>query len=252
MDIVAYLFLSFQIRAKEMHPLILFDFPYSLTSLKIAIRNKVSKIRVVSFDADGTLVTPDFSQAVWYEGVPSLYARKNGLGFREAKAFIEKEYQAVGDCRIEWYDIKYWLQRFGLGNCHQRLLEDYRHTVSCYPDVKQALSSLRKDYTLIVVSCSTREFLPYLLDGLEGYFARVFSTVSDYGQIKTPQFFLEVCRQMGVSPQEMAHVGDLWEQDFLVPREAGIKAFHLDRRDKRKGEGSLKSLAELELKLRGL
>jgi FMN phosphatase YigB (HAD superfamily) len=211
----------------------------------------MSKIKVVSFDADGTLVTPDFSQAVWYEGVPSLYARKNGISFREAKAFIEKEYQVVGDQRIELYDIRYWLKRFGLDGSHGQILENYRHTVSCYPDVKQALSSLRKNYTLIVVSCSTREFLPYLLDGMEGYFARVFSTVSDYSQIKTPQFFLEICRQMCVSPQEMAHVGDLWEQDFLVPKEAGIRAFHLDRRGEGKERSSLKSLAELETRLLG-
>jgi putative hydrolase of the HAD superfamily len=111
------------------------------------------------------------------------------------------------------------------------------------------LSSLGKDYTLIVVSCSTREFLPYLLDGLEGYFVRVFSTVSDYGQIKTPQFFLEVCRQMSISPQEMAHVGDLWEQDFVVPREAGLKAFHLDRRGERKDGSSLRSLTDLDKRL---
>jgi FMN phosphatase YigB (HAD superfamily) len=209
----------------------------------------MSRIKVVSFDADGTLVTPDFSQAVWYEGIPSLYARKNGVSFQEAKAFIEKEYQVVGDCRVEWYDIKYWLQRFGLGDCHQQMLEDYRHTVCCYPEVDQALSSLSKDYTLIVVSCSTREFLPYLLDGIEGYFTKVFSSVSDYGQIKTPEFYLEVCRQMGVSPQEMAHVGDLWEQDFLVPRDTGIRAFHLDRRGERKDGSSLRSLADLEAML---
>ena len=209
----------------------------------------MSRIKVVSFDADGTLVTPDFSQAVWYEGVPSLYARKNGISFQEAKAFIEKEYQVVGDCRVEWYDIKYWLQRFGLGDCHQQMLEDYQHRVSCYPEVARALSSLSKDYTLIVVSCSTREFLPHLLDGIERYFVRVFSSVSDYGQIKTPEFFLEVCRQMGVSPQEMAHVGDLWEQDFIAPRDAGIKAFHLDRRGKRKDGNSLRSLDELETRL---
>ena len=173
----------------------------------------MSKVKVISFDADGTLVTPDFSQAVWYEGVPSLYANKNGISFEEAKAFIEREYRVVGDLRIEWYDIKYWLQLFGLGDCHKELLEDCRHRVSCYPEVAKALSSLGKDYTLIVVSCSTREFLPYLLDGMEKYFARVFSTVSDYGQIKSPGLFAEVCREMGVSPEEMAHVGDLWEQD---------------------------------------
>jgi len=211
----------------------------------------MSKIKVVSFDADGTLVTPDFSQAIWYEGVPSLYARKNGISFQEAKAFIEKEYQVVGDCRIEWYDIKYWLQRFGLDGSHGQILEDYQHRVSCYPDVNQALSCLSTNYTLIVVSCSTREFLPYLLDGIERYFARVFSSVSDYAQIKTPEFFLEVCRQMSVSPQEMAHVGDLWEQDFLAAKEAGIKAFHIDRMGKRKDGSSLRSLADLEARIQG-
>ena len=88
--------------------------------------------------------------------------------------------------------------------------------------------------------------MPYLLDGIEGYFARIFSTVSDYGQIKTPEFYLEVCRQMGVSPREMAHVGDLWEQDYLAAKEAGLKAFHLDRRGERKEGSSLRSLADLE------
>ena len=210
----------------------------------------MSKVKVVSFDADGTLVTPDFSQAVWYEGIPSLYARKNGISFEEAKAFIEKEYQVLGDRRIEWYDIKYWLQRFGLHDSHQQILEKYRHRVSCYPEVTQALSSLSKDYTLIVVSCSTRDFLPYLLDGIEGYFVRVFSTVSDYGQVKTPGFYLEVCRQMGISPREMAHVGDLWEQDFLAAKEAGLMAFHLDRRGERKDSNSLESLEDLEKRLR--
>jgi HAD superfamily hydrolase (TIGR01549 family) len=213
----------------------------------------MSKVKVISFDADGTLVTPDFSQAVWYEGVPTLYANKNGISFEEAKAFIEREYRVVGDLRVEWYDIKYWLQRFGLGPPeadHERMLENYRHRVSCYPEVTQALSSLSKDYTLIVISCSTRDFLPYLLDGIEGYFTRVFSTVSDYGQVKTPGFYLEVCRQMHVSPEEMAHIGDLWEQDFLAAKEAGLKAFHLDRRGERKDSNSLESLEDLEKRLR--
>jgi putative hydrolase of the HAD superfamily len=214
----------------------------------------MSKVKVISFDADGTLVTPDFSQAVWFEGIPSLYARRNGISFEEAKAFVEEEYQVVGDHRIEWYDIKYWLQRFGLGPPlagHQQILEEYRHRVSCYPEVTQALSSLSRDYTLIVVSCSTRDFLPYLLDGIEGYFAKIFSTVSDYGQIKTPEFYLEVCRQMGISPREMAHVGDLWEQDYLAAKEAGLKAFHLDRKNERKDGSSLTSLTDLGARLLG-
>jgi FMN phosphatase YigB (HAD superfamily) len=47
----------------------------------------------------------------------------------------------------------------------------------------------------------------------------------------------------------MAHVGDLWEQDFIAAKEAGLMAFHLDRRGERKDGSSLTSLAELEERL---
>jgi HAD superfamily hydrolase (TIGR01549 family) len=208
----------------------------------------MKKVKIVSFDVDGTLVTPDFSYAVWFEGIPSLYAKRNGISFQEAKAFVDKEYRAIGDHKIEWYDIRYWFQRFGLSG-YQQVLEDYRHRVSCYPEVTSVLSSLNKDYILIVISSSTREFLPYLLDSIKGYFPRVFSSVSDFEQIKTPKFYLEVCQQMSVIPEEVAHVGDIWELDFLAAREAGINAFHLDREKKRQEGSSLISLTDLEAKL---
>lgn len=204
---------------------------------------------MVSFDVDGTLVTPDFSQAVWYEGIPSLYARRNGLSFQEAREFIENEYRKVGDQRLEWYDIKFWLRRFGLDDNYRQILDKYCHRVCCYPDVGKALSSLNKGYTLIVISCSTREFLPYLLTGIEQYFARVFSSVSDFNQIKTPELYLEVCSRIGVPPEKVAHVGDLWDQDFLAAREAGLNAFYLDRSGKQKIGSSLPSLVDLEKKL---
>ncbi|TET40405.1 MAG: HAD family hydrolase [Dehalococcoidia bacterium] len=210
----------------------------------------MGKIKVVSFDVESTLLTPDFSQAVWYEGIPSLYAEKNGISFEEARAMVVKEYQEVGDQRREWYDIKYWFERFQLGD-YQALLEGYKHRVSCYPEVMEVLSSLSKEYTLIVVSSSTREFLPYLLAEIEGHFARVFSSVSDYGQLKTPAFYLKVCQGMGILPCEMAHVGDSWQFDFLAPKEAGIEAFHLNRGGYAKNDKSLTSLADLEARLLG-
>ncbi|GAH62950.1 unnamed protein product, partial [marine sediment metagenome] len=39
----------------------------------------MNQIEVVSFDAEGTLVTPDFSQAVWHEAIPAIYAQKKGI-----------------------------------------------------------------------------------------------------------------------------------------------------------------------------
>jgi len=211
----------------------------------------MGKIKVVSFDLEGTLVTLDFSQSVWHEGIPELYARRNGISFGEAKAIVEKEYRDLGERRIEWYDIKYWFQRFQLGD-HTEVLQAYRHKVFYHPDVSPVLPSLNQEYTLIVASSSTREFLPHLLDGVEGYFARVFSSVSDYGHTKSPAFYRKVCQEMGIFPYEMAHIGDSWQFDFLAPMEAGVEAFHLDRSGEVNHERSLKSLLELSPRLHGV
>ena len=72
----------------------------------------MDNIKVVSFDLEGTLVTPDFSQAVWHEGIPSLYANQNGIDFKRAKDIVLREYHKMGDQRKEWYDIKYWFNFF--------------------------------------------------------------------------------------------------------------------------------------------
>ena len=200
----------------------------------------MSRIKVVSFDLEGTLVTPDFSLAVWYEGIPSLYATRNGISLDKAKAEVQKEYQKVGDQRLEWYDIKYWVHYFDLDG-YQELLESRRDKVAYYPEAIPVLSSLGKVYSLIVATSTAGEFLPYLLSEIKGCFIRIFSSVSDYGQLKTPSFYLKICQEMAILPEEMAHVGDNWQFDFTTPREVGINAFYLNR----KGQPSLVSITNL-------
>ncbi len=209
----------------------------------------MNKIKVISFDVDGTLVTPDFSYAVWFEGIPALYARRHNVSLVEARQLVDREYRQIGEWSIEWYDIKYWFKRFGLGNRYKKVLDDYSQRVSCYPEVPQALSTLRKRYKLIVISSSTKELLPYLLSGIKGHFDKVYSTVSDFSQVKTPESYLEICRLMNIAPDEMAHVGDLWDADYVAPTKAGIRAFHLDRAKIRADGRSLTSLRDLELRL---
>ena len=200
----------------------------------------MSRIRVVSFDLEGTLVTPDFSRAVWYDRIPSLYATRNGISLEKAKAEVQKEYQKVGDQRLEWYDIKYWIHHFDLDG-YQELLESCRNKVAYYQEAIPALSSLGKVYPLIVATGTAGEFLPYLLSRIKGCFIRIFSSVSDYRQLKTPSFYLKICQEMGILPEEMAHVGDNWQFDFTIPREVGVNAFHLNR----KGQPSLVSITNL-------
>ncbi len=201
-------------------------------------------LKIISFDMEGTLATPDFSNAVWHEGVPYLYAQKYGIGLDEASKIVMAQYDEVGDQRPEWYDIKYWFSRFGLGD-HRPLMESYRSKISYYAEAKDVIEYFARRYNVIIVSSSTREFLPYLLDGFQALL-RVFSSISDYGSLKTPSFYLGICQELGIEPGEMAHIGDNFHFDYLNPREVGIQAFYLDRKQNTGHPEALKSLLELE------
>ncbi len=210
----------------------------------------MDEIKLVSFDVEGTLVTPDFSYSIWFEAIPQRYAERNGIDFEQARKIVEEEYQKVGDQRLEWYDIKYWFGKFGLG-VPDLTMKRCQGRVCYYPEVRDVLSSLSGRYKLIVASGSPREFLRHLLRDIEPYFAEVFSSISDYKQLKTSDFYLKVCQAMEIQPEQVVHVGDNWQFDFVAPKEVGIHAFHLDRREKTNHQDSLMSLAQLETHLLG-
>lgn len=207
--------------------------------------NVRSSIKVISFDAEGTLVTPDFSAGMWYECIPEYYGKKMGLGFEEARDAVVREYERVGDGRIEWYDVRYWFQRFGLGD-YREAFERCKPRAALYPEVREVLGALDGKYRLIIISASAREFLEYLVNGISGHFEAVISTISDYRELKSPDFYRRVCSNLGVQPSEMVHVGDNRQYDFDSPREAGLRAFHLDRKGEHAGAGAVKSLAEFK------
>ncbi len=204
----------------------------------------MKRIAVVSFDLEGTLVTFDFSLAVWHEEIPRLYAQKHKLGLEEARARVEEQYNEVGDQRMEWYDVSYWFRRFGLDG-HGETIERCKSLVSWYAEAPDVLEMLGRQYVLIVTSSSTRDFIPHLLDGMEHHFSRVFSSTSDYQQLKTPSFYRDVCLRMGVEPGRVAHVGDSRQFDFDVPTGVGIRAFHLNRAGDNSQDESISSLAAL-------
>jgi putative hydrolase of the HAD superfamily len=204
----------------------------------------MKQIELISFDAEGTVVTPDFSQAIWHEAIPALYAQKNGLDLALAKSRIHEEYDTIGDQRLEWYDIEYWLNYLGLGSS-KPVIQSCLSKIAYYPEVTEVLSSLAREYKLIVASGTPMELLSFLLRDIEPYFARVFSSVSHYEQLKSPNFYLKICEEMGVKPGQVIHVGDNWQFDFLNARQAGINARYLDRSGRNHQE-SLSDLTQLK------
>jgi FMN phosphatase YigB (HAD superfamily) len=201
---------------------------------------QMKQIELISFDAEGTVVTPDFSQAIWHEAIPALYARKQGLDFAQAKRHIVEEYGRIGDQRLEWYDIEYWFSYLGLGSS-EPVIQSCLSKIAYYPEVTEVLSSLASEYNLIIASGTPLELLHLLLREVKPYFVRVFSSISHYRQLKSPDFYLSICEEMGVEPSQVTHVGDNWQFDFLNARQAGMNAFYIDRA----GINHQKSLSDL-------
>ncbi|HAV10450.1 MAG TPA: HAD family hydrolase [Dehalococcoidia bacterium] len=209
----------------------------------------MNAIKVISFDVEGTLVTTDFSYGIWFEAMPESYAQRHGLTIEQAKAVVEEEYRKIGDQRMEWYDINYWVKKFDLGT-RDMLMDRRKHRVAYYSEVEELLSELDGNYTLSLASGSPREFLHYLLKDIKSHFAHVFSSTSDYRQLKDSHFYENICREMGVRPHEVIHIGDNWQFDYCAARDAGLQALHLDRSGKRHDEGSLADLSQISTFLR--
>lgn len=212
---------------------------------------RYDRIKVVSFDADGTLVDPSFMDRFWFYGIPSLYADKKGVGLREAIEHVTAEYDKMGPEDLRWYLPSYWIEHFGLGVSVTKILNGLAGHLKVYPDVPSALKRLNAKYDLIVASSSPRELLEFELVTIGSYFARVFSSVSDFGQPgKTAAFYLNICDSMGVEPGEMLHVGDQRDLDLEVPSSVGVQALLLDREGVAQDKLVIKSLHELVIRLK--
>lgn len=191
----------------------------------------------LSFDLDGTLVELGFTELVWHQGIPELYAIRTGLDLSQARALVLAEYRKVGDGALEWYDLAYWFRVLDIPGTWADLLKRYASEVRVYPEVHEVLNRLQERYTLIILSNAAQEFIEVEMrqGALAGYFAHVFSATSDFRLVKkSPVFYRMICERLRIAPQHLTHIGDHWEFDYQSPRRLGITAVHLNRR----GDGS--------------
>jgi len=201
-------------------------------------------IKIISFDVEGTMVTTEFSYAIWFEMIPGRYAVRHGVDMEEATRQIKEAYNSVGDQRLEWYNVQYWFTRFDLGEA-DIAMEQLQNRVNYFPETKDVLDRLGRDYKLSVASGSPRPFLKHLLRDVEHNFSTIFSSTSDFQQVKTAEFYRGMCRQLGVEPRQVVHVGDNLQFDFSEPASVGIYSFHLDREGTTGNPASLRSLGQL-------
>jgi len=204
-------------------------------------------IKIISFDVDGTLVDLGFADRVWNYGMPELYSEKTGIDIEVAREMLRKRYEAIGDEDLRWYMPRYWFNDLGLDGDPREFILRFKDDVKIYPEVPGVLSRLSKRYVLVATSNAAREFLDVSIQDLKGYFKAIFSSTSDFNEVKkTPGFYERVCNILRVKPEELVHVGDHRDFDYNVPKEQGITAFHIDRKGKGGHDHVIRDLKELE------
>jgi putative hydrolase of the HAD superfamily len=205
--------------------------------------------KIISFDLDGTLVDARYGDMVWNVGIPSEYAKKYGMTFDEARAFIRGEYESVGDGDITWYEIEHWLERFSLDVAPAELLDRYAEHIALLPGAREVVDTLGDRYTLVIASNAARIFVDKELGqtGLSGSFSRVVSATSDYGMVKKQgDFFLRLLAEIGALPHEVVHVGDHPVFDHDVPSGLGIESYYVDGRDGQEGSRPRRTISGLK------
>ena len=204
-------------------------------------------IKAISFDLDDTLIEEDYDKFIWYVALPKLYSQQKGVRFEDALKFILDEYNKI-PARGEWYNVSYWLDRFGLKADRKEFMMHYHHYIRLFPDTKPALDALKRKYKLILITNSSREFIDVKLEstGLEGYFDHVFSATTDFARSKTgANIFTRIAKIVKLKPDEILHVGNHRDFDYDKPRSIGMNAILIDRVGKETGPEVICDLREL-------
>ena len=204
-------------------------------------------MKLISFDLDGTLTTPEFVDAVWRIGIPEQYAKQRAVSLEKAQEGIFHLYDTIADHDMNWYDLPFWIDYLKLSISAGQLLAQYQHMISLFTDVLPTLTFLNECCTLIIISNANRMFLDLEVSvtGIGRFFKKIFSATSDFGRVKREEeIYQKVCDIMGVSISDIIHVGDHREFDFNAPQRIGMQAYFLDRTGKEFGPHVVHSLDE--------
>lgn len=202
-------------------------------------------LSVISFDMEGTLIDHTYSRTIWEEDIPRLFSEKNQVPIKEAKEIVFEEYAKIGELQPEWYDIEYWFKLFQFDSDWRILLKERRDQVKVYKDTRKILEKINDKIPMIISSNTIRDFLDVQIDVLGNYFEHIFSAPSDFNIVKKDELFYEkVLKILELESDQIVHVGDHYNFDYLAPKKIGIKSYHLEREGGKKGKEVIQNLDE--------
>lgn len=208
----------------------------------------MAKLRVISLDLDGTLISRAYVDYFWLELVPQLYSEKWKIPLEDAKRLVFRAYEEIGPGDIRWYRPTYWFERFGFPDKLNWALHKAGELVSLYEDAGEFLEHFSGKVELVISTSASREFINVVFQRvptLREQVSEVFSSSSDFSLPgKPPEFFLKIVEKLGVSTEEIVHVGDDEIHDYENPRKVGIRAFLVSRSGNPSGFRNLLELAK--------
>lgn len=196
---------------------------------------KDRKTKVISFDIDGTLIDQRFNNFIWENDIPALVAEKQKCDFAQAKDFCLREYAKLGDKDLRWYEIEYWLEKFDISIPAKEIFKRRENSIIVYDDVVPILEQLKKHgFRIIVITSMPRIFLREKIQKFEHYFDEVFSTISDFRQVKSPQLYAHIAELIKTSASDILHIGDHHVLDYECSLQAGYTSILIEREKKTK------------------
>ena len=209
-------------------------------------------MKILSLDYADTIIPKSIIDYFWLDIIPEIYATKHRIDIDKAREIVLKSYDEIGPDRIEWYLVDYWLKKFEIVEYRDLLFKKVLNRLVLFDDVIPVLKILKsKGYTIVISSNTTIEFIELSFikySELKMLIDKVYSSISNFGIIKkSREFYLKILQDLCVSPENIIHIGDNYEQDYLVPSQLGIKCFLIDRFRKLKNFGvrTIRSLSEL-------
>ena len=98
-----------------------------------------------------------------------------------------------------------------------------------YPEAKEALEAVARKYRVMVLSNADDCFLGPPLRRLDFPFDAALSSEGARCYKPNPELFLTLLRQLNVSPQEAAYVGDRQYEDVQGARQVGMSTVWINR-----------------------
>jgi len=164
----------------------------------------------------------------WLKLIPEALAKEKGISIDDARDYVIKEYESIGENDIRWYIPEYWFTRFNLKSSIDSMLDRLDYKSALYDDV-YLLNELARRYKLIIATCNPDVIARRKIKALGiKHISYVFSSVS-YGVLKSKDFYMHIRNILNVHTNNILHVGDNIVQDFIVPRSIGMQALIIDR-----------------------